>query len=76
MEVPPLPRPIHATDRVDEAIEHALGRDARHVRVSVTDAGVELKGWVRTLAQVAAAERAVRRMMGDVALENALRVKH
>jgi osmotically-inducible protein OsmY len=76
MEVPPLPRPIHATDRVEEAIEHALGRDARHVRVSVTDAGVELKGWVRTLAQVAAAERAVRRMLGDVALENGLRVKH
>lgn len=74
--VPPLPRPPHVVDRVEQAIEHALGRDARHVHVSTADGSVELKGWVRTLAQRMAAERAVRGVMGDTPLDNALRVKH
>jgi osmotically-inducible protein OsmY len=74
--VMPVPQPLHIEERVEEAIKHVLGRDARHVHVVVTEEEIDLRGWVRTLAQSEAAERAVRRLMGDTPLANSLRVKH
>ena len=64
--VPPRPRPPHAVSVIDEALDQALGRDARHVHVALHELGVRLTGRVATLAQRKAAEQAVRRVLGDV----------
>lgn len=64
--VPPRPRPPHAVSLIEEALEQALGRDARHVHVALHEIGVRLTGRVATLAQRSAAEQAVRRVLGDV----------
>jgi osmotically-inducible protein OsmY len=58
--VPPRVHPPHALARVEEALQRALGREARHVRVSLNDAGARLTGRVSTLA--------LRRVLGDVPL--------
>lgn len=64
--VPPRPRPLHAVSMLEEALDQALGRDARHVHVALHELGVRLTGRVATLAQRSAAELAVRRVLGDV----------
>ena len=66
--VPPRARPPHAASMIEEALDQALGRDARHVHVTLHDLGVRLTGRVATLAQRGAAEQAVRRVLGDVPL--------
>ena len=66
--VPPRLRPLNARARVQEALASALGREAKHVRVAVSESGVELTGRVSTLALRGEAERAVRRVLGDVPL--------
>lgn len=66
--VPPRPRPAHALTRLQEALSAALGREAKHLRVALSDSGVELTGRLSTLALRVEAERTVRRMLGDVPL--------
>lgn len=66
--VPPRPGPSHPLARIEEELLRGLGREARHVHVSVSETGVELTGRVSTLELRGAAERAVRRVLGDVVL--------
>jgi osmotically-inducible protein OsmY len=65
----PVPPPPHARGRIEEELARRLGPEARHVKVVVDDRGVTLKGRLATLALRHAAERAVRRVLGDVPLE-------
>lgn len=71
--VPPRLRPPHTLARVEEALQHALGREASHVRVTLVEPGVELTGRLSTLALRDSAARAVRRVLGDVPLTLKLR---
>lgn len=64
--VPARVRPPHPLTKLQEALERAVGREAKHVRVLMTDAGVELRGRLSSLALRGAAEAAVRRVLGDV----------
>jgi len=66
--VPPRLRPVHARARLQEAMASALGREAKHVRIDLSETSVELTGRVSTLALRGEAERAVRRVLGDVPL--------
>jgi len=66
--VPPRARPPYALTRVEEELVRGLGREAKHVRVALSESGVELTGRVATLALRREAERAVRRVLGDVPL--------
>jgi osmotically-inducible protein OsmY len=68
MVVPARGSPSRLLTRVDEAVRRALGREGKHVRVTATEAGVEVTGRVPTLALQAEAARAVRRVLGDVAI--------
>jgi len=64
-----------ASSAVRRSIRRSLGRDARGVRVSVRDAGVELYGHVASPAARQAAERAVRVALGDVRLDSRLVIR-
>ena len=66
--VPPRPRPPHLFAGIEEGLRRALGRDAKHVRVALNETGFELTGRVSTLELQRVAERAVRRVLGDVPL--------
>jgi osmotically-inducible protein OsmY len=66
--VPPRPRPPRLFDSIEDALRRALGREAKHVRIALSATGFELTGRVSTLALQSAAERAVRRVLGDVPL--------
>ena len=66
--VPPRTRPAHLFASIEEALRRALGREAKHVRVALNETGFELTGHVSTLALQRVAERAVRRVLGDVRL--------
>lgn len=68
MVVPPRGRPAQLLTRVEAALRRELGREAKHVRVAAIDTSVEVTGRVPTLALRAAAARAVRRVLGDVAI--------
>jgi osmotically-inducible protein OsmY len=68
MFVPPHSRTTQTLSLLTEALEGALNRDARHVHIVLEQVGVRLTGRVATLSQRAAAERAVRRVLGDVPL--------
>lgn len=71
--VSPRERPVHPSVRLQEELQRALGREARHVRVDLSEAGVQLTGRVSTLALRDAAARAVRRVLGDVRVSLSLR---
>lgn len=66
--VPPRERPAHALSRIEEAWARVLGREAKHVRLVVNESGVAIMGRVSSLALRREAERAVRRVLGDVSL--------
>lgn len=58
-----------------ESVAQALGHEAAHVRIAMPDGTVELGGHVRSLALRQAAEHAVWRALGDVALDNRIAVE-
>lgn len=66
--VPARARPADALTKVQEALQRALGREGKHVRVALSGSGVEITGRVPSLALRADAARAVRRVLGDVAI--------
>lgn len=66
----------HAVARLEDAIERHLGPAGKRVRVRLTEDGVALTGRVPSLADRAAAERAVRRVLGDVEVDDQVIVPH
>jgi osmotically-inducible protein OsmY len=66
--VPPRAWRPDSTAQCDEALARALGRDAKHVQVRRGDTAAELTGRLPSLALRGEAERAVRRVLGDVPL--------
>jgi osmotically-inducible protein OsmY len=73
--VPVRPARPDAVTVARQSVARMLGRKGTRVRVAAQDgATIELRGRVRSLALRRAAEHAVRRVLGDVALENRIAV--